>query len=109
MSDPSWARMATKTASAKRATLTNGLSGAPAPLYPHLQCTPLESVSAETQTRLNLGSGFEILQTSFETVDLRKGDILTIDGIDYAIRAVETYEWKDTGFVRVVVEKMVRI
>jgi len=106
MSDPSFSRMATQTASIKRSALSAGLGGAPAPVLSSLACTPLDSVSAETRSRLQLDSAYELWQTSLgATYDIRKGDLLSLAGVDYPIRAVESYQWRATTYLRLIVEK----
>ena len=100
--------MATKTASVSRSTLTNGLGAAPQMTVSNQNCTPLDTVSSETVTRLKLDSAYELRQTSFESaaLDIRKGDTLTVDGVDYMVHAVEPYDWRDTKHLRLVVEKV---
>lgn len=103
----SFTRMATKTANVKRSTMTAGVGATPVNVLTSLKCTPLDTVSAETQTRLKLDSAYELKQCSFQSgYDIRKGDLITIDGVDYPARAVESYDWRDTTYLRVVVEKI---
>lgn len=98
--------MATKTANVKRSTMTGGIGAAPTTVLTGLACTPLDPVSAETQTRLKLDSPYKLRQTSFQSgYDIREGDVLTISGADYQVRYVENYDWKSDIYLRVVVEK----
>ncbi len=93
MSDPTFTRMATQTASVKRATLTAGLGAAPVTVLTDLACLPLDPTSPETRTRLQLDAAYEIWQTAFDSdYDLRKGDLLVIAATEYPVRAVERYQ-----------------
>nr|ASV43905.1 hypothetical protein [Hot spring virus BHS1] len=87
--------------------MTAGVGAAPTTILTGLACTPLDPVSAETQTRLKLDSPYELRQCSFQSGhDIRKGDLISLDGVDYPVRAVEDYDWRGGTYLRVVVEKV---
>ncbi len=106
MSSLAFTRLAAKTAVVKRSTMTAGVGAAPVTVLAGLKCTPLDPVSAETQTRLRLDSPFELRQCSFQSgYDIRKGDLLIVDGTASTVRAVEDYDWRGGTYLRVVVER----
>lgn len=64
MNTPGFRRMATKTASTKRApAISSGKRGDATTKLTNLKCTPLDPVSAEIQKRIALDTPMELLQT----------------------------------------------
>ena len=90
-------RMAVIDASTKRAQIANGQRGEPVTHIAAMKCTPLDPVSSEQALRVGLESPYELLQTLTEETDVREGDVLVVDGVDYPIRAVGDWLWRVTG------------
>ena len=88
------------TASTKRnADLGNGRTGAPVTYLEELAISPLWPLTPETIRQLDINSPREMKQTYHAPVtggdlpDVREGDVLTVDGVDYPIFHVS--EWGD--------------
>ena len=95
----------TKTASTKRATMTNGLRGAAMPYLSGLSITPLDPVSAEIAMRVAGKAPQELLQTFVEgAVDVREGDVLVVDGKEYPIRSCAEWTWRKSEYRQLVLE-----
>jgi hypothetical protein len=104
-----FARWATVTASTKRATLTSGKSTGFAASIASLKCLPLMPVDAETRNRAELSTFHEVKETYVETgLDIKDGDMLTVAGVDYPVRAVEEWPWRGITFLRLIVEELKR-
>lgn len=105
----SLARLATVSASTKRATFSSGRRSAPTEQISSLDVTPLDPVSAELAQRLGLDTPHEVLQTFCEgDLDLQEGDILVVGTEEYPIRALEEWTYGDTTSYRLVVEELKR-
>lgn len=104
-------RMAVIDASTKRAQIVSGQRGEPVMHIASLRCTPLDPVSSDLAQRVGLDSPYELLQTMTEETDVREGDVLVVDGVDYPIRAVGDWTWRVTGasaFCALVLEDLKR-
>lgn len=105
-------RFATVTASTKRApAISGGKRGTPVTEIASLRCTPLDPVDAELRQRLSLETPHELMQTFVDgALDVVEGDILTVGGVDYPIRAVENWTWRHQGsdFRRLILEDLKR-
>lgn len=105
-------RMATVTASIKRAVMTNGKRGEPTVLLDGLKVTPFQPAGPELVLSLQLQTPHHVLETYLVGIyDVQTGDVLSIDGKDYPIRGVGpwTGPGRRTGsatgpFVHLVVE-----
>lgn len=108
----SFLRLMTTTASTKRqAAPVAGKTSAAVASVTSLYCLPLYPVDAELQKRLGLETPHELLQTVTDGgLDIREGDVLTVAGVDYPIRACEDWTWPVDGLVyrRLVVEDLKR-
>ena len=88
----SFARLLTVTASTKRPpAVVSGKRGELAAYLSMLKCSPLDPVSAEISQRVALNTPHEVLQAFIGADDVREGDVLTVGGKDYPIRAVEDW------------------
>lgn len=88
----SFARLLTVTASTKRPpAVSNGKRGELAAYLSTLKCSALDPVSAEISQRVALNTPHEVLQAFVGADDVREGDVLTVGGKDYPIRAVEDW------------------
>lgn len=88
----SFTRLLTVTASTKRPpAVSNGKRGELAAYLSTLKCSPLDPVSAEISQRVALNTPHEVLQAFIGADDVREGDVLTVGGKDYPIRAVEDW------------------
>lgn len=98
MTSASFTKMATVTASTKRPpNVSGGKRGAPVTNIASLSVTPLDPISAELKERLGLESPMELLQTFADgSLDIKEGDILTVSGTDYPIRAIG--DWTNWSF-----------
>lgn len=88
----SFARLLTVTASTKRPpAVVSGKRGELAAYLSTLKCSPLDPVSAEISQRVALNTPHEVLQAFIGADDVREGDVLTVGGKDYPIKAVEDW------------------
>lgn len=97
----SFDRVATVTGSTKRGggIDANGLEIAYTTHIASLKCLPLDPVSPEIAQGFEGLSFREILQTATQgNLDIVEGDILSVDGVDYPIRAVAEWTWKGDEF-----------
>lgn len=105
MASPSFLKMAIVTASTKRATMSGALQGPPIANLSGIKCTPLDPVDAETLTRLKLDSAYQLRQAFTDaSLDIVKGDVLIVSSVEYPIKAVETWSWRGSNYLRLVVE-----
>jgi hypothetical protein len=92
----SLADLATIACSTKRASISGGKRGTPAANLTGLYCTPLDPVDADLASRAGLNTPLEVLQTFIQgatdtALDIKNGDFLTVNSIDYPIRAAWDY------------------
>ena len=90
---------ATVTASTKRSpTISSGKRGVATTSIASLRCTPLDPLDPEIRQTLTLNTPFEALMCYTEGgLDILEGDILTVSGTDYPIRAVGEWYWPIDG------------
>lgn len=91
-----WYRLATVTASTKRAAMVNGKVGAPSPYLSNLRCTPFYAVDTARAgalvQRFRLNGGVTLLETFVVGLnDIDNGDMLTVGGVDYVVREVASW------------------
>ena len=104
-------RLATEVVSFKRSPITvGGKRGTPTTFLTDIKCTPLDPVDPETRFRLGVDTPHEILQTFvIQSVDVHEGDILVAaDNVEYPIKAVGEWEWRDTKFLHLYIEDLKR-
>ena len=91
----SFSRMASITASTKRSPgMVSGLEGAYVTNISSLACLPLDPVSPELELGVAGLAWRETLQTMVEGgLDIVEGDLLTVSGVDYPVRAVANWTW----------------
>lgn len=93
----SWVNFATKTLTTKRASVESGKRGVPTTYLAGLSCTPLVSsdpnrVGALIQ-RLRLAGGVMLKEMFVVGVnDIVQGDIAVVDGTEYVVRDVATWQ-----------------
>lgn len=82
-------RMMSVAASTKRSpTTVGGKRGEPTVYLTNIRCMPLDPINPELAQRMGLETPLTLRQTYTEAgLDIRQNDILTVDGIDYPIRA----------------------
>jgi len=103
MNDLSFAYLATVAANTKRAGLTAGYA---AYLY-DLKCLPLAPVDAETRKRLDLNTPHMVFETFIQgDPDIKKGDLLVIDSVDYPVRSAAPWQIYGDTRVHLVVEDL---
>jgi hypothetical protein len=96
-------RMATNTASTKRSGLTSGF----ATNLTNLKCLPLMPVDAEMRKRLDLNTPHVVYDTYLHGVtDIKRGDHLVINSVEYPIRSVAPWPWPPETFIHLVVEDL---
>lgn len=106
MSSLAFRRLATRTCSVRRSTMTSGVGQTPASVITGLLTTPIDPVSSETQRRLNLNSGYEMYECFCDSEqDIRKGDVLIENSVSYIVHAAEKWEWRGDEYVKIVLEK----
>lgn len=104
--------LATVTASTKRSpAIVSGKRSTPTTSIASLSITPLDPVSVETMQRMSLGTPVNFYECyAAGGLDIRAGDVLTVSGTDYPIRAVGEWEWPNRGtqehYTHLVVEKV---
>ncbi|MGB8644042.1 MAG: hypothetical protein WCF84_02305 [Anaerolineae bacterium] len=115
---PSFARMATLTASTKRSIVSGGKKPAPTAYLTGIKCTPFDPATADLVLLLGLEAAGYYLQTFVEgSYDIQAGDVLnvtsvdrgvatplTIVGQDYPIKGYQPYQWRGTNSFVLVVE-----
>lgn len=107
----SFSKLATITASTKRAGYDAGEGKKTAPVenVASLSCTPLDPVDPELRERLALDTPHELLQTFVDAgVDIKPGDILVVATVDYPIRSVADWTWGSSDYKALVVEDLKR-
>lgn len=92
----SLADLATIACSTKRASISGGKRGTAVTNLAGLYCTPLDPVDADLASRAGLNTPLEVLQTFIQgttdtALDIANGDLLTVAGVDYPIRASWDY------------------
>lgn len=104
----SFSLLATVSCSTKRAPdLSGGKRGTPATNLSGLSCTPLDPVDPELRARLELDTPHTLLETFLEgTNDIETGDVLVVSSVEYPIRAVEDWTWRDTRYQRLILENL---
>jgi len=104
-------RLATKIFSFKRPPVTvGGKRGSSTIFLTNVACTPLDPVDPEIRFRLAVETPHEILQTfAFTNEAIKEGDILvTADNVEYPIKSVGEWEWKETKYLHLYVEDLKR-
>lgn len=103
-------RMATATARTQRRALSGGKSAGYLARLSGVRLLPLMPLDAETRARPELATFHELKETFVETgVDIAEGDLLTLAGVAYPVRAVEEWPWVDGSvYLRVLVEQLKR-
>lgn len=104
----SFTRLLTKTASVKRAAISGGKRGDPTTVIASLSCMPLMPVDAETRNRLYLDTPHQLYQTMVAgTQTIKRGDVVTVDGVDYPVATVEPWPFKSGDpRTRLILEKL---
>lgn len=105
----SFTRLLTKTATVKRAEIVSGKrGGTPETVISNLPCMPLMPVDAETRNRLALDTPHQLMQTMIPgTYSVRRGDVLTLEGVDYPVATVEPWPFKSGDpRTRLILEKL---
>jgi len=100
--------LANKVATVKRAVVTGAKRGAPTVHLEGLPCTQLVPVSSDTMLRLGLSTPHAVWSLFIVgRHDIRSGDWLALDGLEYTIQGVQTWEFpKGQGtYMQVTVEE----
>lgn len=112
MSSSSFQRLATVTASTKRAQTTDRKRGAPITSIVELFCWPIDPAETEkardmaVRLRQELNSPFELLQTFVAgDLDIVEGDILVVAGKEYPIRSVSDWAWRGSTYLALLLEE----
>jgi hypothetical protein len=105
----SFQKLASLTASTKRATMSSGKRAAPTQHLTGLKVHPLDPVDPELRQRLALDTPHELLQTFVEgNPDIVEGDVLTVAGEDYPIRSVADWTFGADVYRHLVIENLKR-
>lgn len=105
----SFQKMASVTASTKRATLSAGKRSSPSTHLNNLKIFPLDPVDPELRQRLALDTPHELLQTFVEgNPDIVEGDVLSVAGEDYPIRSVADWKFGTDTYRALVLENLKR-
>jgi len=104
MTDSSFAYMATVKASTKR---PSSLSSGPVTNLTNLKCIPRAPVDTVTRQRPDLQTPHMLYETFFQgNPDIKKGDLLVIDSVDYPVKNVEPWPWGTDTRLRVFFEDL---
>lgn len=105
---PSFERLTVINCSTKRfPSISSGKVGAAVVYLTGLLCTPLDPVDPEVRHRLTIDTPNELLQCFVRGApDIKEGDYLVVDGVDYPIRAVADWRWKTDTFRHLYVEEL---
>lgn len=92
-----WYRLATVTASTKRAAMVNSKVGVPSAYLSGLRCTPFYAVdtgrAGALVQRYRINGGVTLLETFVVgRNDIDNGDILVVGGVEYVVREVATWD-----------------
>ena len=94
----SFARLATSTATTKRSVKTGGKFASPTASLSGVACLPVMPVDPEVAATLNVEVPHEVMETYVDTaVDIVEGDLMTIDSIEYRVRAVGDWPFRYTS------------
>lgn len=110
MTSSSFSRLATVTASTKRPPATSGGKvAAPATNIASLKCTPLDPVDTELRERFGLDISITVKQSFADGVlDIRSGDILVVNSVEYPIKALGEWEWRGSTYHHMILEVLPR-
>ena len=104
MTDRSFAFIATVTASTKRAS---SLTSGPVAYLTNLKCIPRAPVDTTTRQRPDLQTPHMLFETFFQDdPDIKKGDLLVIDSVEYPVKNVEPWPWGTDTRLRVFFEDL---
>ncbi len=101
-------KLATKVASTKRAPApTAGKHvGAAVAYLSGLKCTPLDQTVPDSLREAVVNAPYAPLVTAVHGEhDIVEGDVLVVDGVEYPIRVVRRFDWKDSEYRLLVVEE----
>lgn len=101
-------KLAKKSASTKRAPTATAAKhvGAAAENLSGLRCTPLDQSVPESMRELVIDAPYVPLVTVIHgDHDILAGDVLVVDGVEYPIRAVRRFDWRDSEYRVLIVEE----
>lgn len=105
-------RIASVSASTKRAVVTDLKRAAATTYLTGLKVTPLTPLDPEVRATLELNTPHELLRTSVnDSPDILEGDILVVNSNEYPIRSVSQYAAVSSGqgaYLELIVEDMKR-
>ena len=108
----SLSELTTVTASTKRPpAIAGGKRGIPVARLTGISITPLDPLSMDTAQRMSIGAPANYFETFADGgLDIRAGDVLTVNSTDYPIRFVAEWSWPNRGTqistLHMVVEKV---
>lgn len=95
----------TETVSTKRATFTGGLESTPATHISEMDCTPLAPLDPLIRHQMSFNTPHEVLQVFTDgDHDIREGDFLVVDSVDYKVLGVGDWEFGDICFKQIYLE-----
>lgn len=101
----SFSRLATLTGSTKRVLMTGGKTATPTAYLSGVVCTPLDPVFDDVKDEMVIETPYRMVQTFVDSgLDIKKGDILTVNGQDYPVHFVSPFEWRSSTFLRLTLE-----
>lgn len=73
-----------------------------------LRCTPLDPADADTtrRAREQLGRDVDLRETYTAAFDIIAGDVLVVAGREYPIYRAESWDWRGTPYLRLLVEAL---
>lgn len=109
----SFNRLASVTASTKRPPpMSGGKRSAPVAHLSDIACSPLDPADSETardlafRLRRETNAPIDILQTFVDaSLDIREGDVLVVDSVEYAIRRANKWTWRGSAYLHLLIEE----
>lgn len=101
----SFDKLASVTASTKRSGgVAGGLEVGFVEHVATLSCTPLDPVDPELAQEYNLAWSETLVTYVAGVIDILEGDILVVATVEYPIKAVADWAWKDTVYKMLLLE-----
>jgi hypothetical protein len=106
MTTATFTRQLSQTVSTKKAPFANGKFGVPAEYLTGILATVKTSLSSDISNRETLETPYELFELFTVEADIQEGHILVYDGVDYPIRTVADWVYRDEVFLRLVIEEL---
>lgn len=105
----SFERLATTTASTKRSVKAGSQFGEPTSNLSGVACLPVMPIDPQVAATMNVEAPYELMETFVDgVIDIVEGDLMTVDGIEYRVRAVGDwpFAYSSTAYKALVLEEV---